>query len=226
MLTNLLTIWSNPFDNAIEIAFSKFFDILPDFFKEFIIAFTNLGDKGIFFIVLGIFLLFMKKTRKLGFICLIGVILTLVINDLILKNIFDRARPFEDPNLVGSLVSITNNGGEVPGIKPDSNSFPSGHTFTSFTVIGGVSFMYIFNKEERKFYLPVMIFFIIFGILMAFSRVLVSHHYFTDVLAGAILGYGFGISSYYIVTYSPKLYYLVKEKYFSKNKEKESNDNN
>ena len=218
-------IWSNPFDNAIAIAFSSFFDKLPDFFKEFIVAFTNLCDNGIFLLVIGVLLILIKQTRKLGFFCLVGVLLTLIFNDLIFKNIFDRARPFEDENLLPHLIAITNNGGQVYGTAPTSNSFPSGHTFMSFCTFGGLLFYYIFKKDERKFYLPIVIFFGIFAFLMGISRVLVSHHYMTDVIAGALLGFGFGYLNYLIINYSPKLYYLIKDKYISKNKENSQEDN-
>lgn len=144
-------IWSNPFDNAIAIAFSSFFDKLPDFFKEFIVAFTNLCDNGIFLLVIGVLLILIKQTRKLGFFCLVGVLLTLIFNDLIFKNIFDRARPFEDENLLPHLIAITNNGGQVYGTAPTSNSFPSGHTFMSFCTFGGLLFYYIFKKMKENF---------------------------------------------------------------------------
>ena len=107
----LNTVWSNPFDNAIEIAFSKFFDILPSKIKEGIAIFSALGNLGIFLLIAGILLLLFKQTRKVGFICLLSVFCTLIFNDLIFKNIFDRARPFQDPNLKNQLQSIVNNGG-------------------------------------------------------------------------------------------------------------------
>ena len=95
----------------------------------------------------------------------------------------------------------------------------------SFCTFGGLLFYYIFKKDERKFYLPIVIFFGIFAFLMGISRVLVSHHYMTDVIAGALLGFGFGYLNYLIINYSPKLYYLIKDKYITKNKENSQEDN-
>ena len=208
----LNSVWSNNFDNSIAIAFSKFFDILPSKFKEAIVVFSALGNLGIFLLISGVLLILLKKTRKIGLVCLLSVLFTLIFNDLIFKNIFDRARPFEDPNLINNLVSIVNNNNTVYGLKPDSPSFPSGHTFQFFATFSALLFFYIKRKEERTFYLPYVIFFGIFGILMGFSRVLLSHHYFSDVIVGAIIGFIIGISSFYIIEYSPTLLSKIKVK--------------
>lgn len=214
-------IWSNPLDNAIAIAFSNFFESLNRVFKNIFISISAFGDNGIFYILVGILLLFFIRSRKLGFTLLIAALSTLIFNDLIFKNIFDRARPFEDPELVTQLISVVNNGGVVYGIVPSSSSFPSGHTFTAFYVLGGVISLYWFDKENRKDYLAPLIFFSVFAFLMGCSRILLSHHYFTDVLCGAALGVGFGLTTYIAIKYLYKLGYLIKEKYNNKKCKKE-----
>lgn len=209
-------IWSNGLDNSIAIAMSKFFDLFPTGLKNLVIAFSSFGDKGVFFICVGILLLFFVKTRKLGLVLLLSTCFTLFVNDLILKNIFDRARPFEDLELVKNLVAVQNNNGVVYGIVPTSSSFPSGHTFTSFAAFGGITSFYIFDKENKKDHLAPMIFFGLFAFAMGFARILLSHHYFTDVLCGAIIGFGLGLTSYIIIKYFYKLIDLIKEKINSK----------
>ena len=216
-------IWSNGFDNSIAIWFSQLFENMPHFLKDIFIAFSSLGDYGIFFILVGICFLFYKKTRKIGIYCFVGIILALLFNDVIFKNIFDRARPFEDPNLLPQLISITNHNGIVYGIAPSSSSFPSGHTFECFAVASLITIEYIFNKEERKFYLPFMIFFIVFAVIMGLTRVLLSHHYMSDVIAGMGLGIVIGILGYYLVKYTPTLYNLIKNKIKEKKENKENN---
>lgn len=210
----LSNLWSNPFDNAIEIFFSEIFDALPSLLQDLIVAFTNLGDSLIFLILLGVILVMFKKTRKLGIACFLGLIFTFIINELILKDIFDRTRPFADPDLVDQLVSVVNNGGIPYGTVPDSSSFPSGHTFGAFTIFGTSTFYFIFKKdpEEHKVYKKFFIFFAVFAPLMGLSRILVSHHYTTDVIAGAILGYAVGIGIYYLIEYTPKLIKLIINK--------------
>lgn len=212
------TVWSNGFDNSIEIAFSSFFDSLPSVLKKGIAMFSALNEMGFFIILVGIILIFIKKTRKFGIMCIVSLLVTALLNDVIIKNICSRARPYEDLELLKNLVSIQNNGGQVYGVIPTSSSFPSGHTATAFSVFGCSLFLYIFTKEEKKLYLRFMIFFLVFSILMGLSRILLSHHYTTDVLAGTLVGTIGGIASYYIVIYSTKLIDKLKIKYY-KNKE-------
>lgn len=215
-------IWSNSFDNSISIALSKLFENLPHTLKNVFISISAFGDNGIFYVLVGILLIFFLKTRKVGYTLIIAALLTLLVNDLILKNIFDRTRPFQDPDLVVNLISVQNNNGVVYGIVPSSSSFPSGHTFTAFAAFTGILSLYIFDKEERKTYLLPMIFFGVLAILMGFSRVLLSHHYFTDVLAGALIGSLFGFSSFFIIKYVTKLVQFIIGKIKAK---KENNSN-
>jgi len=213
----LSTIWSNDFDNSIEIAFSQFFDILPSFIKKFIVCFSALNEFGLFFIFIGILFLFIKKTRKLGLLCITSMVITLLFNDLIFKNIFDRSRPYADLNLLSLLTSIKNNDGKLYGIVPTSSSFPSGHTFSAFCVAGAVLFLYLFDKENKKLNLKFMIFFFIYAFIMGLTRILLSHHYTTDVIAGALLGTSFGIATYYLVILGINLYTLIRLKIKCKN---------
>ena len=211
------TVWSNGFDNSIEIAFSSFFNSLPSVLKKIIAMFSALNELGLFVIFVGIILIFIKKTRKFGIMCIVSLLVTALINDIILKNIFSRARPYEDLELLSNLVSIQNNGGQVYGVVPTSSSFPSGHTATAFCVFSSSLLLYIFSKEDKKLYLRFMIFFLVFSVLMGLSRILLSHHYTTDVIAGMAVGIVGGILTYYIVIYSYKLVDKLKIKY-SKNK--------
>lgn len=209
-------IWSNSLDNSIAIAFSNFFNNLSRAFKNIFISISAFGDNGIFYILVGILLIFFIKSRKLGFALILAALSTLIFNDLIFKNVFDRARPFQDPELVTQLAAVVNNNGVVYGIVPSSSSFPSGHTFTAFFALGGVISFYIFDKENRKTYLAPLIFFSVFAFLMGCSRILLSHHYFTDVLCGAITGTLFGLSSYIVIKYLYKLGDIINNKWFRK----------
>lgn len=204
-------IWSNPFDNSIEIELSKWFENMPRVLKEIFISYSSFLDHGVFFIVVGILLVLFAKTRKIGLVLLLGSLFTLLINDLILKHIFFRTRPYDDPNLVDQLISVVNNNYKVYGIVPSSNSFPSGHSFNAFFAFGGVLSLYLFTKEEKKFYLPYVIFFAVFAFLMGFTRILLSHHYFTDVLAGGSIGFCFGLLSYLIIKYLYILFSIIKK---------------
>lgn len=63
------------------------------------------------------------------------------------------------------------------------HSFPSGHTLTTFAIVGVVASLY-----PRAKYL-----FILLAGLIGFTRIAVGAHWFADVLAGAVLGYVLGL---------------------------------
>ena len=210
ILTNL---WSNPFDNAIAIWFSNLFNSFPEAIKEIVITFSALGNQGIFLLLLTIIFLCFKKTRTIGFLFMISLIFSLVFNDLIFKNIFNRTRPFNDPELVKLLPSIVENNGEPLPIIPGSKSFPSGHTFSSFVCFGSVLFYYLFAKEKGKGELAFAIFMGVYSLLMGLSRILLSHHYATDVIAGMLLGLLFGYLAYLTYKYFPLVISKVKSKF-------------
>ena len=67
-------------------------------------------------------------------------------------------------------------------------SFPSIHAATSFSVLP------ILDREFKK----VKWFWILFAILISFSRVYVGVHYFSDIVFGAIIGYLIGFLFVYL----------------------------
>lgn len=138
-------------------------DFLTPIFK-FI---THLGDTGWFWIVATILCLFFAKTRKAGICSAIALIGSLLINNLILKNLVARIRPYE---VVDGLSRI---------IEAQSDySFPSGHAGASFAA-AVIFFIYL----PKKFGVPALI----LAFLISFSRLYVGVHYPTDVLAGGLI---------------------------------------
>ncbi len=143
---------------------------------------TTIGDEGIIFILLGIGFLFTKKYRKVGFTILAALVVMLICNNFVLKEIFARTRPF---NLFEyNPEKYAQWGGEnalyvFPNFvdKPHSFSFPSGHTSSAFTAAFAVLFY------NRKIGVPMTF----FAALMGFTRIYVEVHYCTDVLAGALV---------------------------------------
>ncbi len=55
---------------------------------------THLGDDGIFFIIIGLVMLFFKKTRKAGVICLGSLLIMTLLNNELLKPLIERPRPY------------------------------------------------------------------------------------------------------------------------------------
>ena len=76
----------------------KFAEMLKDhggkILDEIMIFCTHLGDKGIFWIALALVLLLFKKTRKLGLAAMGGIVLVSFMNSIVLKDLFERARPY------------------------------------------------------------------------------------------------------------------------------------
>ena len=83
-------------------------------------VYTKLGDAGILWIALSLAMLVYKPTRKAGALALGAMILGLLVTNVTIKPLVERARPWTvwpiDP-----LVT-----------EKDPNSFPSGHTCAAF----------------------------------------------------------------------------------------------
>lgn len=155
---------------------------------------TTLGDEGIIFIAMGILFLFFKKYRKVGFAILIALVVMLLCNNIILKDLLARPRPFNLFIIDPKAYSLW--GGE--GAKyffpelvhaPSSFSFPSGHTSSAFAAAFAIL---IYN---RKIGIPMTF----FAALMGFSRIYVEVHYCTDVIAGAFVALVYALIAALIV---------------------------
>jgi membrane-associated phospholipid phosphatase len=121
-----------------------------------------------YLLLIGYFLIF-KSTRRLSLdVAAIGISSTIIL--FTLKDIFHRHRPIDPlvPNVNGF-------------------SFPSGHSFCSFTFFGLL--IYILWKHEMNAAIRwiASVFFFLFGCAIAFSRVYLHVHYASDVVAGLFL---------------------------------------
>lgn len=128
---------------------------------------TSLGNGGIIWIITALVLLIPKKTRKTGIMVISGLLLSLIVNNIILKNLVARTRPYD---MIAGLTSLV-------GIQSDY-SFPSGHAASSF-----VAAVIIFKSLPKKYGIPALI----LAFLISFSRLYVGVHYPTDVIAGALI---------------------------------------
>ena len=130
----------NPFDYAIS---SFMASIHNSFLNKLCTLFDGLGNFGIFFILLAIILLLSRKTRRFGVVLSIGLLLCLLVNDLFIKKVVGRNRPFMEHEEFLPLVSSIL-------VPPSSPSFVSGHT--------GLSFMFalivlMFNRENKRYWI-------------------------------------------------------------------------
>ncbi len=146
--------------------------VLNIFFSNF----TKLGDAGMIWIILGVALLVSKKTRQAGWLVLFSLLGSLIVNNIILKNLVARTRPYEVIDGLSILIE-----------RQKDLSFPSGHTGSSFAaaVVLAAALWNGTGIPRRRGW---SIFLIAMAFLIAFSRLYVGVHYPTDVLAGMATG--------------------------------------
>ena len=128
---------------------------------------TYLGEAGALWIIIALYLIISKKNSPMGVDILVSVVLCFCINDLIIKNIFMRPRPFLTVPGLESIVRIT-----------FSSSFPSGHACAGFAA------SYAITKDSGGKLAWVYV----VAALIAISRVYVGVHYTTDIIFGALIG--------------------------------------
>lgn len=133
-----------------------------------IVFITSLGNAGIFWVVLSFALLIPKKTRRAGCISFLALFASLLINNLLLKNLVGRIRPYDACSALLPLVT-----------KPTDYSFPSGHTGSSFA-----SACVLYRHLPKKAGIPALI----LALFISLSRLYVGVHYPSDVLAGILTG--------------------------------------
>lgn len=134
--------------------------------NNIMIFFTKIGDAGLFWLVVGLIFLFIKKYRRVGIVLYLSQLLTVIVTT-ILKETIERPRPFTTLADLHPLVA-----------HPTSFSFPSGHSSAAFA--GAV----IVGYYIKKWIIPA------YGVavLIAFSRLYVGVHYPSDIIVGSIIG--------------------------------------
>ena len=141
------------------------------------------GDEGIFFIIMVLCFIIFRKTRKMGIVLAIGMIISTLLNNVLLKNIVARPRPYDEV-LEFKLMWEAHS-----GVLMHSFSFPSGHTTTAAVI--GVG-LFILNNKKFSWA------FLLIPLLMGWSRIALFVHYPSDVLFGLIVGSISIISSYFL----------------------------
>lgn len=147
---------------------------------------TKLGDAGIFWIIVAIVLLLFKKTRKMGIMTGLALLLGLIIGNLTLKPLVARTRPYDMPSVDIKLLIE----------RLSDKSFPSGHTLASFEAAT------VLLINDKRLGIPA----IVLASVIAFSRLYLYVHYPTDVLGGIVLGILIAFASCFIVNKVQKIY--------------------
>ncbi|MCM1579689.1 MAG: phosphatase PAP2 family protein [Ruminococcus sp.] len=151
-------------------------NIASPFLDGILSIFTHAGDSGAVWIAIALVLMLIpsKELRRTGFMMAAMLIMVLLINDVFLKHLIARPRPF-----------VMRPETELFIPPPSGYSFPSGHSCSSFgsaAVIGG--------RTKKK---SVRIAVWTAAAIIALSRLYFYVHYPTDVIVGSLLGILYGV---------------------------------
>jgi undecaprenyl-diphosphatase len=132
---------------------------------------TKLNDYGLL-TILAVFIIIIKnKDAQVTKICLYSIFLSLIIVQLLGKNIIQRPRPFELINQLTLWIE-----------KPTTYSFPSGHA--SISGIGFMlSYLYLNNKIIKFTFMALFI-------LVTISRLILKVHFLSDIFFGFLIAIG------------------------------------
>lgn len=155
-----------------------FQSIQNDFLTGIFKVITTLGEGGVLWIVLGLLLLFNKKTKWMGITVLAALLFTLLVGNLTLKPLVARPRPCWRHPEIPLLIA-----------NPKDFSFPSGHSMSSFAAAAAVL---MWNRRAGIAALAG-------AVIMACTRLYFYVHYPTDIVAGLLIGVVLGILAYRIV---------------------------
>lgn len=148
-------------------------------------ALSVAGNCGAIFIAVSLVMLAFRGTRKAGCAALIALAASVLITEVVLKNIVGRARPFADETSVFYTYWV--DAGSLPA---GGYSFPSGHTAAAMAFATAMFFCFRKDISWLFFFVPVA---------MGFSRVYFQVHYITDVAAAFVVGFLCGLLAVYII---------------------------
>lgn len=138
--------------------------IRHDFMDWFWLTVTKLGDHGLFWIGVSLFLICFNKTRPAAVTALFSILICFILTNLMLKPLVARPRPY-------SMIPELN----LLAARESDFSFPSGHTTVSFAAA-----LIYYRLLPKKMGIPA----VVLASLVALSRLYVGVHYPTDVLGG------------------------------------------
>ncbi|MBE6775003.1 MAG: phosphatase PAP2 family protein [Ruminococcaceae bacterium] len=214
--------------------------IQSSFLSALMVIITTLGDEGIIFIAMGLVLLLTKKYRKVGFTVLVSLVVMLIINNLVLKEILERVRPFYVFNLDGLLAdkqafidagrlgkfevmvekikAMTEQNPEMAAEWMSTYHYPglvdklTSFSFPSGHTSSAFAAAIAVLWYNRKIGIPVTF----FAAVMGFSRIYVQVHYCTDVIGAAVVGIIYALIGVLIAKYLFPIVDNLMDKVFSR----------
>lgn len=174
----VLLLYTKP---QIHIFMNKFYS---SFFDTFFYYITYLGD-GTFAVIMIALMFFIRFRNMIFMTCasLFSLSIVTICKHYFFDNTFRPHSYFEwiYPHKIRFVDGVDYNG---------FNSFPSGHTMTAFCVFFGLAL--IIKNKWIKF-----ICFII-ALLIGYSRVYLSQHFFVDIIVGSAIAVSLTLVSFFV----------------------------
>lgn len=146
------------------------------------IAFTQIGTGPVLFASIGAVSLWAWKRGRWGYaIVLVTNSLVAIILNPLLKQVFSRARP--------TLFEVI--------ARPDTYSFPSGHSMSAMSIYGAIAAVAIALRPSAR--LPIVLAATILIAGIGLSRAYLGVHWPMDVLAGWSAGVPFVVVTVHLV---------------------------
>ena len=142
---------------------------------------THMGTAGVVWFLIAIPFFFTRMGRIVGTNMVMGLSITHVMGEILIKHIVCRERPCHKLEDEDQIID-----------RPKYYSFPSGHSASSFCMA-----MITFLRCRWYIFLPVLI----LASAIAFSRLYLRVHYLTDILVGILIGLICGGASVSLVNY-------------------------
>ena len=142
-------------------------------FMDLFLSFMLFLERGaLVWILLTVFLLFDKRFRRAGYMTSLGLGISLLIVFVILKPLFGRLRPLEFIEGYAIIFPI-----------PETYSFPSSPVAVAF------AYTAVLWNSVKMLRVPL----VLLSSLIALAEVYFYFSYFSDVIAGALIGIACGI---------------------------------
>ena len=149
-----------------------------DFLDSLMVFLSLVGEGGLVWFLIAVPMLFFKKSRACAVVMIVSMGLSLLLGEFLLKNLIGRVRPCNINTEIELLIK-----------RPQSFSFPSGHTSSSFACATSV---FLYSKKYGALTM-------VLAFLIAFSRLYNYVHFPTDVLCGMLFGAFMSLLTYHFV---------------------------
>lgn len=187
-------VFEKDFENFDTQIINSLYLLRTPYLNQIMIFFTYLG--GQIMVALSVVftsVLLIRKHKREAFLFTFILVMAALI-DNILKDIFQRPRPYFYPLVVER-----------------DYSFPSGHAMDSMVFYATLSYLFFHFTKNKKLSILVSVISFVLVVLIGLSRIYLGVHYPSDVLAGFVGGQAW-FASVLLIQKTLEFYKLFKER--------------